>query len=85
MIKNLIVFGVTCSAAVGSLLSIDCAALLFRVVMAQANGVQLLLSRSVRSRLGWDSSSEMITVCWFSMAMWIGVLPSASYNRSQNW
>lgn len=68
----------TCSAARGSRFSIDCAALLFRVVMAAANGVSPFLSRSVRSRLGCDSKREIITACWFSIAMWTGVFESMS-------
>ena len=68
----------TCSAAVGSRVSIAWAALLFLVVMAAAKGVNPFLSLKVRSILGWASRREIITACWFSMAIWTGVLPSMS-------
>lgn len=50
----------TCSAAVGSLSSIACAALLFLMVIAAANGVAPALSLIVRLSAGWDSNSEMM-------------------------
>ena len=71
----------TCSAAVGSLSRIAWAALLFLVSIAAANGVNPCLSFKVKSSPGCDMSSEMITWCWFSMAIWMGVLPSASCKK----
>ena len=53
----------TCSHAVGSLSKMACAALLFLVVMAIANGDNPCLSLRVRSRPGCDMSSEMMTAC----------------------
>ena len=75
----------TCSAALGSRFRIACAALLFFVVIAAAKGVNPALSLRVRSSPGWASKREIITACWFSIAIWIGVFPSASYKTSPRW
>lgn len=69
---------ITCSAATGSLSSIDWAALLFLNVRAVAKGLSPILSRRLKSMLGTQSSSDIIPECWFSIATWIGVFPSAS-------
>ena len=58
------------------------AALLFLVVMAAAKGVRPDLSLAVRSSpdaAADSSSSEIRELCAFSMEMWSGVLPSASF------
>ena len=68
----------TCSAALGSLSRIACAALLFLKVMAAANGVSPLRSLTARSSIGCAISILMIVGCWLVMAIWIGALPSAS-------
>ena len=56
-----------------------CAALLFLVAMAAANGVIPLASLRLRERPGCDMMRAMINACWFSMATWRGVLPSTSW------
>jgi hypothetical protein len=74
---------ITCSAALGSRFRIAWAALLFLVVIAAAKGVKPALSLMVRSRPGCANRREIITACWFSMAIWIGAFPSASYRIAQ--
>ena len=75
----------TCSAAVGILSSIACAALWLRTVRAVAKGVRPTRFRRERSMLGWPSNKEMISACWFWMAMWRDVFSSLSCkNHSPN-
>jgi len=75
--------GQTCSAAVGSLSNIACAARLFLTVIAAANGVAPSLSLTVRFNAGWERRSEMIAWCWFSIAMCNGIFPSTSWAHKQ--
>ena len=74
----------TCSQAVGSRSRMACAALLFLVDMAIANGDMPCLSLTVRSRRGCDMRREMMMACWFMIAWWIGALPSASCNNNKS-
>lgn len=73
----------TCSAAVGSLSRIAWAALLFLYVRAVAKGVNPLLSRTERSIPGWHNNKVIMAGCWFWIATWSGVFPSASYNSNR--
>ncbi len=67
----------------GSMSSIFCAALLFLLFMATANGERPALSLAVRSRRPRQEFSRRSIrgPCAFSMEMCRGVLPSASYAR----
>lgn len=62
----------------GNRSKIDCAALLFLTVRAVAKGLRPDLSRRLRSMAGTQSNKEMISECWFSIAMCKGVLFSVS-------
>jgi len=75
----------TCSAAVGSLSNIACAALLFLTVIAAANGVAPDLSLMVRLSAGWESNNEIIVWCWFSIATCSGVFLSISLTHRHKW
>lgn len=67
-----------CSAALGNLSNIACAALLLRTVRAVAKGDSPFLSLLFRSIFGWHSRREIICECWFCIATCTGVFPSAS-------
>ena len=67
-----------CSAADGSLSKIAWAALLLRTLRAVAKGLWPFLSLIDKLILGWQRSNEIIWVCWFCIAIWIGVFPSTS-------